>query len=53
MSVWQKQNAAGWVFLTPATIMIVLLIFYPMIEALITSFRWGSGVRVYSQWADP
>lgn len=39
----QKQNAAGWAFLTPATILIAVMSFYPMFRALILSLQTGIG----------
>ena len=51
MSVSAKQKAAGWAFLVVASIMIVIFSFWPMVSALITSFRTGSGVNM--KWADP
>lgn len=43
MTLEQKHNLTGWGFLTPATILIALMSFYPMIEALILSFQRGKG----------
>ena len=37
----RKQSAAGWAFLLPATIMICVFSFYPMISAFMTSFMTG------------
>lgn len=37
----RKQSAAGWAFLTPATLMIVVFSFYPMIQAFLTSLKRG------------
>ena len=51
MGLVAKQNAAGWVFLAPASIMIFIMSFYPMVEAFITSFKTGSSANM--QWADP
>ena len=42
--VWtmeRKQSAAGWCFLAPAAIMIVVFSFWPMFQALLTSFKRG------------
>ena len=50
-SVTYKQQAAGWGFLTPATILILVMSFYPIVQAIITSFRTGTGVNV--KWAAP
>lgn len=40
-SMERKQSAAGWAFLTPATLMIVVFSFYPMIRAFLTSLKRG------------
>ena len=50
-SVTRKQQLAGWGFLTPATILILIMSFYPIVQAIITSFRTGTGVNV--KWATP
>ena len=39
MTLANKQLAAGWIFLTPATILIFIMSFYPIIQAFITSFK--------------
>lgn len=39
----EKQNMAGWVFLAPATIMIAIMSFWPMIQAFIISLQSGNG----------
>ena len=46
MSLKNKQLAAGWSFLTPATILIFIMSFYPMVMAFITSFKTGNGVNM-------
>lgn len=51
MSVTAKQKAAGWLFLLPATIMIAIMSFYPIIQAIIMSFKTGSSANM--QWAEP
>ena len=51
MTLANKQLAAGWIFLTPATILIFIMSFYPIIQALITSFKTGKGVNI--KFADP
>ncbi len=43
MSLITKQRAAGWAFLTPAALMIVIMSFYPMIRAFILSLQTGKG----------
>ena len=37
----RKQSAAGWAFLAPASILIFIFSFYPMIQALLISFKKG------------
>ena len=44
-----KQNITGWVFLTPATLLIAFMSFYPMIQAFILSFKTGIGAKM--EWA--
>ncbi|MBQ8030022.1 MAG: sugar ABC transporter permease [Butyrivibrio sp.] len=51
MGLLAKQRAAGWAFLLLASAMIVVMSFYPMVQALITSFKTGSSANL--QWADP
>lgn len=51
MSVLAKQHAAGWMFLAPATILIVIMSFYPMINAFIMSLKTGSSANM--SWAEP
>ena len=51
MSVLAKQHAAGWAFLAPATILIVIMNFYPMFQALLMSFKTGSSANM--KWANP
>lgn len=43
MSLIEKQRAAGWAFLTPAALMIVVMSFYPMIRAFLLSLQTGKG----------
>jgi len=51
MSITAKQKAAGWAYLTPATLLIVIMSFYPIIQAVLMSFKTGSAANM--QWADP
>ena len=37
----RKQSAAGWAFLTPATLLIVIFSFWPMVQAFLTSLKRG------------
>ena len=51
MSITGKQRAAGWIYLAPATILIFIMRFWPIIQAVITSFKTGSSANM--QWANP
>ena len=51
MSITSKQKAAGWSYLAPATILILIMSFWPIIQAVITSFKTGSSANM--QWANP
>ena len=46
-----KQEAAGWGFLAPASLLIFVMSFYPMVQAFITSLKTGSSANM--QWAEP
>ena len=47
----KKTNRWGWAFLITASAMIMIFSFYPMIAALITSFKTGSSANM--KWAEP
>ena len=49
--VTQKQAVSGWIFLAPATLLIAVMSFYPIIQALFTSFKTGSSANM--TWANP
>ena len=51
LSLTQRQNLTGWIFLTPATVLIAVMSFYPMIRAFILSFQTGIGAKL--KWAEP
>ena len=51
MTLLAKQRAAGWLFLTPATVMIAVMSFYPMIRAFIISLQTGAGANM--RFAEP
>lgn len=38
-----RLNRTGWCFVIPSVILIILFVFYPMVQALITSFQTGAG----------
>jgi lactose/L-arabinose transport system permease protein len=50
-NIQAKQQAAGWLFLAPASIMIFIMAFYPMVQAFLTSLKTGSSANM--QWNDP
>ena len=43
LSVKQRQNLTGWVFLTPAVILLIVLNFMPLIQAFFLSLQTGRG----------
>lgn len=43
MGMSSSANRWGWFFVSLSTILITVFVFYPMIQALITSFQSGSG----------
>lgn len=51
MNVTGKQRVAGWVYLAPATLLIVIMSFYPIIQAVFTSLKTGSSANM--EWAQP
>ncbi len=46
-----KQSRAGWIFLAPATLLIAVMSFWPMIQAFMMSFKTGSSANMVL--ADP
>lgn len=51
LSITMKQLLAGWGFLVPGTLLIVVMSFYPIIQAALTSLKVGSSAKM--AWADP
>ena len=45
-SVKAQQSLWGWAFLTPATLLIAVMSFWPMIEAFTMSFKTGSSANM-------
>ncbi len=43
LSVKQRQNLIGWVFLTPAAILLIVLNFVPLVQAFFLSLQTGRG----------
>ncbi len=50
-TVLAKQHRAGWIYLAPATLLIAIMSFWPMIQAFIISLKTGSSANM--QWSDP
>ena len=46
LTLAKKQNLTGWVFLAPATLLIVWMSFYPMVRAFILSLQTGMGINL-------
>ena len=46
LNMEQKRNLTGWAVLLPASILIFVFCFYPMVQALILSFQKGTGSAV-------
>ncbi len=51
MTLIAKQRIAGWTFLTPASLMIAVMSFYPMVRAFLLSLQTGTGANM--RYADP
>ncbi len=51
LSITGKQKIAGWTYLFPATILICIMSFYPIIQAVFTSFKTGPSANM--SWCDP
>lgn len=49
MSMSKRHNLTGWAFLAPAAIMIAIMSFVPMFQALLLSFKKGVGTKM--EWA--
>lgn len=43
LTINQKQGLTGWFFLLPAALLIFAMNFYPMLQALVLSFKTGIG----------
>ncbi len=46
MSLEKRHNLTGWIFLTPATLMIAAMSFWPMIQAFILSLQTGTANKL-------
>ncbi len=51
LTLQKKQNLTGWIFLLPATILIVWMSFYPMVRAFIVSLQRGKPTAL--QFSEP
>lgn len=50
-SIQRKQQRAGWFFLAPATLLIFVMSFWPMIQAFVMSLQTGSAANM--KWQEP
>ena len=50
-SIQRKQQRAGWFFLAPATLLIFVMSFWPMVQAFIMSLQTGSAANM--KWQEP
>ena len=46
-----KRNISGWIFLAPASLLIFIMSFYPIINAFIMSLKTGSSAKMH--WVSP
>jgi lactose/L-arabinose transport system permease protein len=46
LGLTQKRNLYGWIFLTPAVLLICWMSFYPMFRAFFLSLKTGAGSRM-------
>lgn len=49
LSLSQHQSLAGWRYIIPAALLIIVMNFYPMVKALLLSFQTGIGANM--TWA--
>ena len=47
----RRRSLTGWAFIVPAAALIVLVNFWPMIQALFLSLKTGHGTKLH--WAEP
>ena len=45
MGIEKRHRLIGWGFLLPATVLIFIFCFYPMLQAILLSFKSGNGVN--------
>lgn len=50
-AIARRRSLTGWTFIIPAAALIVLVNFWPMIQALFLSLQTGRGTRL--SWAEP
>lgn len=43
MSLQKRHNLIGWAFLIPSSLLIFIFCFYPMVQAILLSFKKGMG----------
>ena len=44
--VTESVNRQAWIFIIPSILLIISFVFYPMIQAFITSFQTGTGTNL-------
>ena len=50
-TILYKQHRAGWIYLAPATLLIAIMSFYPIIRAVLMSLKTGSSANM--TWSKP
>jgi len=50
-AIQRRRSLTGWTFIVPAAAIIVLVNFWPMIQALFLSLKTGRGTKLH--WAEP
>ncbi|MBQ8087497.1 MAG: sugar ABC transporter permease [Clostridia bacterium] len=51
LTLQQKQNLTGWIFLLPASLLIIWMSFYPMVRAFVVSLMRGKPTAL--EFSDP
>ena len=46
LTLKRRQNLIGWLFIVPASILIFVFYFYPIVRAALLSFQTGVGVSL-------
>ena len=51
LTVTRKQQISGWVFLVPATVLIFVMSFWPILQGILMSLKTGSSANM--KWCEP